>query len=412
MIRHLEYQENAFIDAELEGHVLQLNVADVDKVIETEFVVKANDQHGANVERVVKLTLNPLSQSGSARTVFGKQQGAGVHIVVLGDGYQQNEAGLFRDQVNDVVDLMREDPAIATHMSAIHIHAISQPSQDSGVDDFFNDDIRNTVFDAGYNCQAIERLICADELAMFSAALTEYPYVHQIILLVNDQRFGGSGGSVAIASGYYPEVSIHEMGHSIARLADEYVTNELEEQSAPPLSEGQYANVSSENDPNKVPWSNWIEDKSNYPTQPGQAGVGIFAGAHYTSTLNRATFDSRMRSNQRLFGPVNGEQWVLSLYRLVGAVQEFGPIRKEITISAGEAVDFYVVPLFEDIIQRVEWYLDGELIKHTKRETKISPVLSVGAHRLEVRVVDISGLVRSPKINPALFSWHWEVIVQ
>lgn len=408
----LSVAQNPHLNAQIENEVLQLSVADVNEVITTVLVLTATDQNGAKDIRKIRLRLYPLSESGRARTFFGRPQGPGLHIVVLGDGYQPNESGLFRDHVNDMIELMQEDPSIETHMSALHIHAISSPSRDSGIDDDYNDDVRDTAFNAGYNCNGIQRLICADELAMFEISLEEFPYMNQLIMLVNDRRFGGSGGSAAIASAYHPEISLHEMGHSIARLGDEYLVADFEMQAGPTFAEGQFPNVSMENNPYDVPWSHWIDDKSNYPTVSGQIGVGVFSGAYYSSSLFRPTSDSRMRSNDRHFGPVNGEQWVLSIYRNVGAVRDFGPVVRELEVNAGDTVRLFVNPMFGDDLQKVEWFLDGQPVPDARQETEFLFTAGATPHRVEVQVSDVSGLVRTQRLNPSFFNWHWEVNVR
>ena len=119
-----------------------------------------------------------------------------------------------------------------------------------------------------------------------------------------------------------------------------------------------------------------------------------------------------MRSNLEPFGPVNGEQWVLSLYREIGAVLDFSPVLRVVEIDSGNAIKFRVEPLFGETLQKVEWYFNDELIAQQTDKNSWEFVPPVGGHVLEVRVSDISGLVRKPSNNPATFIWQWELMVQ
>ena len=406
-------EPNVYIDVELSGSKMTLTVQDITQVTETRLVVIVTDESGEETRRSIPLTLYPLTKSGKGKTLVGHQEGRGVHIVVLGDGYTKNEMPAFNEHVLGLIALMQDDPSIARHFSALNIHAISTPSVDSGIDDNLVEDTRNTKFDAAYACNGLPRLVCANEMQMFDISLEEYPYLSQLVLLVNDRRFGGSGGSVAIASAFFPEIGLHEMGHSIAMLADEYQDSVISPSPGFEFNEGQFKNVSSLNDPTRVPWAHWIEDENNYPTQLGQPGVGIFEGAFYQpSGLYRGTSDSRMRNNAEHFGPINGEQWILNIYRLAQPVLNFGPTGRTLTLQAGVETTFFVEPQFDESIQKVEWLLDNVPVPDRQDDNELKVMLPVGSHELELKVTDVTGLVQLPSPNFATFNWHWDLVVE
>jgi hypothetical protein len=72
-----------------------------------------------------------------------------------------------------------------------------------------------------YNCAGIDRLICCDSSKVAYAA-SQCPN-DEIIVLVNNGTYGGSGGSFAVASRFFPAVTVHEFGHSFGGLYDEYL---------------------------------------------------------------------------------------------------------------------------------------------------------------------------------------------
>jgi len=288
----------------------------------------------------------------------------------------------------------------------------------SGADDNEQVDSRNTAFDSAYNCGDILRLICANTLTMFETALNEYPAVDQIVLLVNDRRYGGSGnsgGSVAITSAYFPEIALHEMGHSLVDLADEYVDTLIQESSGLLVfQEGRYSNVTALTDPAEVPWAHWIDNNAVLPQFAGEPGVGLFEGGLYRQTgVFRPTFNSRMRTFDVPFGPINSEQWILRLYTLTDGIRGMAPDEGVVTMSLGETREFLVSPIFGNDVQTVEWSLDG-VVQTVDNENPNRLLISpeTGSHEVSVRVSDTSGKIRLPAPHAGIFTRTWEVEVQ
>ena len=408
----LETEPNDFVDVTVNGGSITVTARDVTEVTRINLVVIAIDRLGSPARTIVPLTIYPVTISGRGTTLAGKRSGAGMHLVVMGDGYKEDEQNTFFADVDRVVRLMREDPAISTHLSGWNIHAITSNSVDSGIDDNVLEDFRDTAFDSGFFCRGIQRLICTNEAKVFGTALEEYPYLDQIILLINDNRYGGSGGSIAIASAHAPEVALHEMGHSIAQLGDEYVDAVIPSISVSGFTDGRFPNIAAVNDPFNVPWAHWIDDKMNYPFREFESGVGIFEGAFFQSTgFYRPTFTSRMRDNDEHFGVVNGEQWILSVYRQTNPIIEFQPVRKDLQIRSVEEQMFSVLPLFSQGIQRITWSLDGEEIEGTRDLHSISLSPEVGNYTVEMVVEDSTGRIRIPPPHAGYFSWQWQLRV-
>jgi hypothetical protein len=224
----IEVEDNRFIRSEIDHGWLTLTVSDVNEVTDVNLVLKAFDPRGGVTREILPIRVYPVTASGRGVTLAGIRQGRAVHVVVLGDGYAADQQALFREHVERTMVSLQSDPGIAGHMDALSIHMVGTVSKDSGADDTDQVDARDTYYDSTYNCGSIQRLICANTLTLLETALDEYPDFDQVILLVNDRRYGGSGnsgGSTAITSAYAPEIALHEMGHSLANLADEYVDN-------------------------------------------------------------------------------------------------------------------------------------------------------------------------------------------
>lgn len=414
----LGVEANAFVEGRVVNGSVTLTASDVNEVTQVNLIITATDLRGQVTREIVPLTLYPLNDSGRGITLAGIENGRAVHVVVLGDGYTEDQQALFRQHVEDAIANMRSDAGISRHFDALSIHMVSTVSANSGADDNETTDARDTYYDSTYNCGSIQRLICANSLTMLSTAIEEYPDFDQVILLVNDTRYGGSGNSgarYAVTSAYSPEIALHEMGHSLANLADEYVDNLLVETTGfPSFVEGSHPNVTAITDPTAVPWAHWIDLDKPLPQQQGDEGVGLFEGGLYRSRgVYRPTHDSRMRSFDADFGPVNSEVWVLSLYEgTEGGVRGFTPLAATVNLNAGESQPFVVSPIFGPEIQSVEWVLDGEQIDPGVDPNRLTLSPDVGSHTLTVTVQDISGVIRRPPPHAGIFTWQWQLEVR
>jgi len=414
----LTVEENLFFDTVVQGGSISVTASDVNDVTNVNLVITATDRQGTATREIVPLIIYPITESGNGQTMSGSRQGNGVHLVLLGDGYSEDQQGLFREHVDSTIDVLASDEGIGSHLSGFNIHMINTVSVNSGADDNEQVDSRNTAFDSAYNCGDILRLICANTLTMFETALNEYPAVDQIVLLVNDRRYGGSGnsgGSVAITSAYFPEIALHEMGHSLVDLADEYVDTLIQESSGLlQFQEGRYTNVTAVTDPAAVPWSHWIDNNAALPRFAGEQGVGLFEGGLYRQTgVFRPTFNSRMRTFDAPFGPVNSEQWILRLYTLTDGIRGIAPAESVVSMSVGENREFLVSPIFGNDVQAVEWTLDG--VVQTVQDDNPNRLLispEVGSHEVSVRVWDNSGKIRLPAPHAGIFTRTWEVEVR
>lgn len=75
-------------------------------------------------------------------------------------------------------------------------------------------------------CYNIDRLLCCEDKVAFDLAEKCFPRVAQLQVLAihNDETYCGAGGAIATISTneYGPVVAVHEIGHSLFNLQDEY----------------------------------------------------------------------------------------------------------------------------------------------------------------------------------------------
>jgi hypothetical protein len=113
-------------------------------------------------------------------------------------------------------------------------------------------------------------------------------------------------------------VLIHELGHSIGSLADEYLYYGAPPTVAAAAWEPGYANLTAETDPTRVKWRDLFRGIPAVPTPVAWDGYGLFEGAASWSTgIYRPTAVSMMRSTSEPFFEVNNRRLreVLSAFR-------------------------------------------------------------------------------------------------
>lgn len=399
-----------------EGEIT-LVAKDVKSVTRETVSVVAEDNRGGFSEETFELTILPRTSSGRGITLHGSESGPGVHVIFMGDGYTAGEMRDFRQHIHDAIANIESDEGIGMHLGAFNFHLIETISEDSGVDDSDTADLKDTFFDATYGCRSIQRLICADTTKLYQTALDDFDSIDQLILLVNDARYGGSGnsgGRIAITSAFWTEIALHEMGHSLADLADEYVDSSIVgSPDAPPFLEGRYANVSLHSDPARVPWKHWLDASRPIPQSDGEAGIGIFQGGFYRPQgVWRSAFDTRMRNYSSGFGPVNSEQWILRLYALTDGVRDLSPMSEQLDVTLGNPQTFSVDPIFGTSVQTVSWILNGEILEPVGDSTTITLELPFGDHSVELIVRDTSGTIRIAPPHAGIFERNWTVRVR
>ncbi|XVS64074.1 M64 family metallopeptidase [Actinosynnema sp. CA-299493] len=228
-------------------------------------------------------------------------------LVFVGDGYTAGEIAVFHEHVVDKwAELSAVEP-FKSHRQYFNVWQVDVVSDESGVDhDPALGADRDTALDMGFWCQGrdtqTERLLCVNQTkaAQFAALA---PQADQVIALGNTAKYGGAGGGVATAAGANDQagqIAVHELGHSIGGLADEY------DYPYDRYGGDEPAEVNVTADPTGAKWSAHLGQAS-----PDGGVVGAFEGARYhKSGLYRPTDNSIMRTLGREFNLVGRDAMV------------------------------------------------------------------------------------------------------
>ncbi len=151
-----------------------------------------------------------------------------VDIVVLPEGYSRNERAKFEEACRRFAEAMVAYAPYSEMKDRFNIRAVWAPSEESGVTIPGEHIWRNTVCDANFYTFDSERYQTVSDQQRLRDLAAHVPYEY-IYVLSNTQKYGGGGIfnfygiSAAHNEGFTGKIYIHEFGHLLMGLGDEYV---------------------------------------------------------------------------------------------------------------------------------------------------------------------------------------------
>jgi hypothetical protein len=339
-----------------------------------------------------------------------------VDIAVLGDGYTANEAQKYKDDTQAFIAGFLATEPLQEYRRYFNVHRIDVVSNQSGADHPENGTSVDTALDATFNCNGIQRLICVDNAKVNNIVGNTLGAIqHDVVLvIVNDNVYGGSGGAIAVASTNVQavELVLHEEGHSFGLLGDEY--------GGPPppdcnnTVEPPYPNGTKETQRALIKWNAWIDAGTVIPTPGTISGIpGLYEGAIYCDAgLYRPTYDSRMRFLGKPFEQINGEQLIKRTHAFVSPLDSSAPTAGNIVLAAGQTQAFGVStpsPLTHALT--VRWLVDGTQQATGATFVLNSGTLAAGNHTVMVSINDPTTAVRNDPAQVLTAQRTWNVTV-
>lgn len=354
-----------------------------------------------------------LRQAGPADKRF--------NMVVLGDGYRAQDQALLSTNAKAIIDYVFGVSPLARYKNFFNVKLIHVISNEDGADNGSKGATRDTALGAYFNCGGIDRLLCIDDGLVQVAAAKDVPEYNFAIVIVNDTKYGGSGGGICASSSNEQsfEVLSHEIGHSLAHLADEY-DYEGNQPPCSPQNDCNEANATVRTNRDQIKWRDWIEDATPLPTpNTDQYGgvVGLFEGARYTPKgVYRPQRDCKMRNLGANFCPVCTEQFVRSIWTAdnIRMVESTTPSASAVTVADCAAFELSVSsPPIVPSTYRYAWKVDGAVKTETTNKLTLLPSeLKQGQHEVEVAIADGTALVRTDQDGVLKDGFQWHVGVQ
>ena len=325
-------------------------------------------------------------------------------VVILGDGYRAVEQAKFDNDALRVTAALFNDEPYATFAGYFNVHTVFRASNQSGADqpDITPPIVRDTVYDATYNTGGTPRCLYIRNTSQASADAALAPANEgRVVVLVNDTRYGGCAANFAVSyTGSSMEaVQIHELGHSVGGLADEY-----------DYGGGTVYTGSEPGQPNATKsstgakWSQWI----------GFNSVGAYEGCRYFAMgLFRPWPNCIMRGLGRPHCPICREAIVKVANAVVSTIDAPQPATPAVSAPLGTQQVFSfsnLAPASSNAV--VTWTVDGTPQAATGSSLTVDTnTLSLGNHIVRVEVQDNTAFVRNDPNNTLLSSFTWTLSI-
>ncbi len=396
---------------------------------------------------------SPPSELRAPSTVGGS--GNRVDMLVMGDGYTSAQSAKFATDAGNLINSFYGIPPYSTYRNFVRTSTLFTASPQSGADhptydphcagrgsppliccadsemqgDPLNGTFVNTAFDAGFCASNIYRLLVVSTSKVLAAAAA-MPDWDEILVIVNDPTYGGSGGPMAVVStnGAAVQVAQHEYGHSFTRLADEYTSAypgfpACSDISGPACE----PNVTDQVVRTLIKWFPWIDPGTPIPT-PGGFGsgvVGLFQGARYLSTgMYRPQSSCTMQTLGAPFCKICSQEYVLRLYRGGWGVPSSGidniepgsetPAPGPVSMAFPGSVTL-AVELLQPVggpSLNVAWLVNGVVVPGAASPSYTFSPGGPGTYLVEIRTKDMTPLVNAVMAGTSLnHSRAWTITV-
>ncbi len=173
---------------------------------------------------------------GATKIVDNGDPSERFNLVLVAEGYLESELGTFEADAGHFVRGLFKLAPFNQHSCAINVWRLNVASDESGADDPAacggTGAAPRTYFDARFCANGVPRALVCDSTLVLNTVPLHVPQFHSAQVIVNSKKYGGTGGTVGVSSTAtsnshgepvdWREILIHEMGHSIFGLADEY----------------------------------------------------------------------------------------------------------------------------------------------------------------------------------------------
>lgn len=203
-----------------------------------------------------------------------------VDFVVLGDGYTAAEMEKFRLDARRMADVMLATEPYKRRAGDINFRAVETPSEVSGVSRPHPGIFKRTALSAHFSSFDSERYVLSYDNRTIRNAASAVPYDFMVILL-NERTYGGGGiynlyTTVSADNLFSDYIMVHEMGHHLAALADEYYTSSIAYEAPEVTVEPWETNITALLDKENLKWKDLVEASTPVPTPWNKEEFDLF----------------------------------------------------------------------------------------------------------------------------------------
>lgn len=231
-----------------------------------------------------------------------------INVVVVPDGYRYADKALMESHFDDLVAYFRATRPYSEHDPFMNYVLVYAYSAEAGTDQCDCGTVLDTAMGTRFpqdvpSCGASENRCLfyggacdTDGTQNIVEAELRAPFHDESIVMVNTGRYGGCGGQRAVyaaANSAATDIAVHELGHSLAGLADEY-------DGTP--SCGLFAGeVNTSRHADDGAWPEWIAD----------IGAPRQGAEYHNQCIYRPLPNCEMRNLFQPFCPVCNQRWSL-----------------------------------------------------------------------------------------------------
>ncbi|MEV4442467.1 M64 family metallopeptidase [Streptomyces sp. NPDC049577] len=337
--------------------------------------------------------------------------GAKLDIVFIGDGYTASQQDAFHAAVRAKWAKMTAVEPYASYRALFNVWAVDAVSRESGVSgDPAQGVVKDTALGSGFFCDGVERLLCVDTNKVESYA-AKAPAADLVVVLSNSTKYGGAGYNDVVSKVGYDgiatassdndrsdQIAVHETGHSLGKLADEYQYDEYGTYTGDEPWESNISTLDAGRmGAQRQKWYRWL----GQPSPDGGVVGGYEGGGYYPKGLFRPTDNSIMRSLGREFNLPGREAMIAGFYR------HATPLSSATPEDARVGRDDRITVRLSAATVTVRWYVDGREARAARGRTSVVP-RSLGVprdgrpHTVTASAVDTTDAVRDPELRKRL----------
>jgi hypothetical protein len=193
-----------------------------------------------------------------------------LDLLILGDGYTARERGKFERDARRLLAALFAVSPFKERQHDINVWGLSPASEESGISRPSQHVFKRTPIGTSYDAFDSERYVLTFDNRAFREVAANAPY-DVVEILTNSATYGGGGifglySTVAADSAWAPYIFVHEFGHHLAALADEYYTSDVAYLPAADRVEPWEPNVTALLDPAMLKWRDLVDAATPLPT--------------------------------------------------------------------------------------------------------------------------------------------------
>jgi len=212
-----------------------------------------------------------------------------LDITFIADGYTISDSAKLREDFKKHATFLLNCKPYNSIQEKINITGVFSYSEESGITDPISKITKNSAVGCSFNAIGSDRYLMTTQMWNLHNYVESAP-TDAIVIICNTDKYGGGGiynyyATVAANCPQCDFILVHEMGHSISGLADEYYSSEVSVEDFYPLTIEPWEPNITTNVAFDKKWKNLISLNTPIPTpctQEYENTVGLFEGAGYS----------------------------------------------------------------------------------------------------------------------------------